>query len=76
MQRFGHVSLPFLGLVTAACWSTNQGLGFDFDRKTGTTVWLGRWEVNADNGTLPVLPVLAPLAMLMAFMPRFMGDRA
>jgi hypothetical protein len=76
MQRFGHVSLPFLGHVTASRWSSNQGLGLDIDRKTGTTLWIGRWEVNADTPVSVALPVLAPLAMLMAFMPRFMGGRA
>lgn len=63
MQRFGHVSLPFLGHVTASRWSSNQGLGLDIDRKTGTTLWIGRWEVNAD---MPAALVFAPLAMLVS----------
>lgn len=66
MLRFGYVSLPFLGLVTAARWTSNQGLGLDIDRKTGTTLWIGRWEVNADAPAAFALPILAPLAMLVS----------
>lgn len=75
MPRFGSVSLPFLGLVTATRWSTNQGLGTDIDRQTGVTLWLGRWEVNADTSAALALPLLAPLAMLRAFLPRLSGNR-
>lgn len=75
MPRFGSVSLPFLGLFTASRWSGNQGFGLDIDRRAGTTVWLGRWEVNADTTAALVLPILAPLAMLAAFLPRPWGKR-
>lgn len=75
MPRFGSVSLPFLGLVTASRWSRNMGLGVDIDRQVGTTVWIGRWEVNPDTPAAFVLPLLAPLAMLAAFLPRRSGNR-
>lgn len=66
MNRYASLSVPFLGNVTALRWATNHGLGLEYDRETGTTLWLGQWEVNADNGTLPALPVLVPLAMLLS----------
>lgn len=76
MLRFGYVSLPFLGLVTADRRTVNMGLGLDINRQTGTTVWLGRWEVNADPRAAALLPILAPLAMLVSFLPRLSGSRA
>ncbi len=75
MPRFGSVSLPFLGLVTADRRSRNMGLGLDIDRQTGATVWLGRWEVNADTPAAFALPILAPIAMLAAFLPRLSWNR-
>lgn len=66
MNRCAYLSVPFLGHVTALRWASNHGLGLNYDREVGTTLWLGRWEVNADNGTLPVLPILVPLAMLLS----------
>lgn len=75
MPRFGSVSLPFLGLVTAFRWSRNQGFGLDIDRHTGTTLWIGRWEVNADTPAAFFLPLITPLAMLRAFLPRLSGNR-
>ena len=75
MPRFGSVSLPFLGLVTADRRSRSMGLGLDIDRQTGTTLWIGRWEVNADTAAALILPILAPLAMLAAFLPRPWGKR-
>lgn len=66
LSRFGTATLPFAGSVTACRWTTNHGLGAERDRSTGeVTVWVGRWELIAD--TTAALPLLAPMAMLMAF---------
>jgi len=73
MLRFGYVSLPFLGLVTASRWSSNQGLGLDIDQQTGTTLWIGRWEVNADTAAALIL---APLAMLVSRRSRLAASQA
>lgn len=75
MPRFGSVSLPFLGLVTADRRSRNMGLGLDIDRQTGITVWLSRWELNADTLAAFALPIHAPIAMLAAFLPRLSGNQ-
>ncbi|MCV9936116.1 hypothetical protein OIU35_07045 [Boseaceae bacterium BT-24-1] len=67
LTRFGALSLPLFGGITANRWTTDHGIGADRDG-TGTTVWLGRWELIADR--VVALPLLAPLAMLAAFLPQ------
>lgn len=63
---YGALHVPFLGNVVAERRSRSMGLGIDMDRKTGMTVWLGRWELIADRRLVVALPLLGPVAMAAA----------
>ncbi|MGX5736066.1 hypothetical protein [Bosea thiooxidans] len=60
---FGFIRIPFIGGISAERRSRSMGLGVERD-SGGTTVWLGRWELNAD--TLLALPILGPVAVAVA----------
>lgn len=63
---YASLRIPFLGYVIAERRRRSMGLGLDIDRKTGTTVWLGRWELIADTPLALALPILGPVAMAAA----------
>ena len=65
-ELYGSLRVPFLGHDIAERRPRSMGLGLDIDRKTGTTLWLGRWELIADTPLALALPLLGPVAMTAA----------